>query len=409
MLPLVERGRIVANLAGLPSYPELALALAEQNRMSPPYRALTEFECQCLAVDASAEAERYRQEVRVLDRTTRTLWCDCSRKARVARLKQMLLTAMAEEYQNRSAAAALELFFRIAEAEGRWDLSMAGQALVDDTLTRLRRIREQGLKPPVSVESIERQKLDVQAQAVKLRVGIDQANDHLRRLLRLDPCIGGERLWPVADFAVTIDPPDVDSAVADGLAHRPELVALRRLVVELDVQTLAAARNVWLAGSGGLLGPEESHSEARTWLLSVMALVCGDPPEVEIRRQQLCAYLREREEMIANEIRQSARSMQAQGQLVVLAQERVRHWQERVKEVERQAERGLASFVDLAAVKTEWLNAQGELVKEVMAWHAARTLHKQSRHLLLRECRGVTSALGPAITAAETAPCASLP
>src|SRR5262245_37200781 len=126
-LPFVPRGSAEPDLASLPTTPPPDLEpLATAG---PRYRQLRPGECQCLAVQFSSLAnllERERAEL-VASRP-------CCQKPGVARvfalhcdvaanqLRLAVFDNTAQEARNRNAGSALELYFKLAEAEAQADL-----------------------------------------------------------------------------------------------------------------------------------------------------------------------------------------------------------------------------------------------------------------------------------------------
>jgi hypothetical protein len=377
-LPVVPRGDIEPAAADLPAPgPDPAAASA--------YRQLTEPQCQCQAAANSTIAnllERERQAI--LEQTT-------SRRKhqedRAALLKDAVLYFSGLEDRNRSAALALEVYFRLVEAEVRADLVEESLRQMEDTLARSRDLRSKGLKLPVDYETLLRQQADLRSNHAELRLGIEQLNSELARLLGMERLPGTWDYWPAGDFSVTTVTLDAEQAVAVGLAQRPQLVLLRLVSQELDAETLPVVRQMFQS-INGLLGMAQRVPRCPALAKLVALLPCteGEAVELAARRQQVEQFRRDREKAVANEIRLAVHTLRMRTQVAALARDQALSRQRDVREVEERSARGLASFADVTTAKLEWLRARGELIEEVRAWHVARIELKEAQGLLVQEC-----------------------
>jgi outer membrane protein TolC len=388
-LPVVQREEIEAHLpvAALPSLDDQKPATAPTPVV---YRGLTGYQCQCLAAAASSLAKLHNTESEQADRDG-FLHQLCGKKKDRAELQRAMSADLALEDQNRAAGTALELYYRLAEAEARADLLKASQDEVESALQQTRKIVEQNLRPRVELDTLLRQQLSLRSDEAQLQLSIDQANGELRQRLAVQVSPGCERIWPLGPFELNPEPVDVDAAVSEGLALRPELVLLRRLLHDLDASTLPAARGV-LQSINPLLGADpRTQMSGPARLLSVFSLHSAKQKELAARRRQLEQYLHDREEAVAEEIRQAILTMAAHIRMGTLARERSQTWEKKVKEVRERSLQGLASFAEITATHVDWLKARGDVLHEVMAWNIARAKLKQAQGLLALEC---TSALG---------------
>src|SRR5262249_46901160 len=105
VLPTVPRGTVEANLRTLPSLPPRD---SSQTPPTHPYRALTATECQCLAAATVVPPRLLEDEAGLL-----------GTHGRAAFVRQAVLTFTATEIRNRTAGAALEAYYHLAEAEGK--------------------------------------------------------------------------------------------------------------------------------------------------------------------------------------------------------------------------------------------------------------------------------------------------
>ena len=74
----------------------------------------------------------------------------------------------ADEIRNRSAASALEDYYKLAAAEGQVDLTSSGHGILSKHLIAAEKAIQQGLKDRGDVNAIRRQLFEVESQAAKL-------------------------------------------------------------------------------------------------------------------------------------------------------------------------------------------------------------------------------------------------
>jgi hypothetical protein len=344
------------------------------------YRSLTEQDCQCLAAQSSRLGSALEAEQGL---------AAPHGHVRKGTLQEAILETAALEARNKDAGTALDLFYRLAEAEARRDLLDDSLKQVNDAVASGQKLKKQGLKVPAEFEQFQNQQLDLQADSVRLDAAIEQLNRNLAKMLNLKVAPERERLWPSADFQLADAVPAADDAVAVGLAHRPELLLLRKAREEAGRADLAAVRKL-LAASNMLLGLNGSGSLAK-----LRAVLCAN--ETGVRREQLEQLAAQRESEVADEIREAVDDMRMQTRLVALAKTRTLRAGTKLKDIEAKRAKGTLSAVDVAPVRLAWLKARSELIHEVMARHIARIKLRQSQGMLVAECGGdVVSGSSPA-------------
>lgn len=353
----------------------------------PPYQAATELEAQCLAAKASSLGNLLEKEAQaVKDKTPAFSILRNRKEVRQSELRQAILRLRSLEERNRAAGAALELFYRLADGEGRKNLLQASLTDVAEALRKGQEIAWKGLPLPVELDTLRRQQLDFQSELVQIELGLDQGNGELLRLLGLprEPCT--LRIWPLPHNIVCEDPIEPEAAVALGMAHRPQIALLRLLEKNLDRATLPAIKQV-LGSVNSLLGTTTPRQPfLQMGPLREIFRFFGTVGELSTRGSQMAQFRQESEKSIVEEIRLEARALEERVHLVALARDRARSWQKKVEELEEKQKKGMVSFLEILTPRLEYYRARGELVKEVTAWNIARVKLKQEQGLLVDEC-----------------------
>jgi hypothetical protein len=352
------RAQALKRLTGLKVTPEPSFAGL--------YRALTAAQCRCRAAQASGMGNLLEQEAGL-----------ASSHGRKGDMKQALLSNSAQEARNKDAAAALEMFYRLAEAEARWALLAASIDQVQKAIAHGDKLKKQGLPVPTDLDQFSKQDFDLKSDRVRLAVGIEKLNRNLARKVKIEGVPEQERLWPVADFTVPEEPIDVAAAVELGLAQRPELVFLRQANQDASVANLAELRKA-LSASNALLGSTGGPC------MKVIAILCKD--ETGNRRQQIQQLQEQREREIGDEIREAAADMNGQVLLIALASARSTYAASKLKEQEDKLAKGTGSVFEVASARLTWLKARDQQVREVIAWHLAHTRLQEAQGILAQDC-----------------------
>ena len=137
----------------------------------------------------------------------------------------------ADELRNRSAADALEEYYKLAVAEGQFDLAVTGHGLLEKQFAAADKAVKEGLKDRGDVNAIRRQILGTQAQAAKLEAGIVAMNASLAARLGLDGA-NPSSLWPTNALSASADAVEIESAVSTAMQYRPDLNLLRVLLCD---------------------------------------------------------------------------------------------------------------------------------------------------------------------------------
>lgn len=297
--------------------------------------------------------------------------------ARLADASRLVRGHAADELRNRAAGEALDEFFKLAEAEGQFDLLAAARTELGTQLDEALRAEKAGLKDRADIPALRRQLLDIEAQQAKLTAGIGALNASLRARLGLaagDPL----PLWPVDQLTVGGADPDVPAAVATGLFYRPDLNVLRVLADG----TAAELTDAVLSGLSPLLTKLKPDSP-----LALLFLPFTKEPE----RQKQAATARAASALVARErqaeaeIRAAAVSLRGHRAAVAARTLDVRAAETRVAELEQRRTAGLNVTADLTTAKLALFKAKGALLSAVVEWHTTEVKLRQAMGLLVRE------------------------
>ena len=351
------------------------------------FRLLTEPDCLRLAAANSAAANLLDDETRVPPPAEA---CDSPSD----KLRRVLRYHTALELRNQAAAEALDRFFQLADAEARTDLLRQAFPVIDGQLTKAKAAAAAGVRFPLEVADLERQRSQLESQLEQAELGSRLLNLDLKRRLGLPARPAGERLWPGGDFGIDPEPVDPEAAVTAALADRPELRGLRALYHGLTPETLPDVRDLLRAGSP-LLGGRSGEPVANPGLLMrILLWKYGPDPaalaaETEVRKKQLYTVIAERERVVADEARAAALALNSQRVRVALARDRMLGWEEKLAEAvkKRDANQPGAELLE-AQVRLEWLKAKAELAAEVAAWHQARVRLRAAQGWLAWEAAG---------------------
>ncbi len=375
-LPTVaEPSKVSLNTLSLPSFQAVEKALARKPEVAG-YRLLSESQCQCLAAANSTLGNLLATEQATSGEQS------AGRRDRDAVARSLLgnlLALRAVEERNRSAAAALELHYRLA---GAW----FGRDQLDRSLEEVRRglrdfrqAKATGLSVPGDETRLQIQEIDLVDRKVQLDAAIVQLDGQLCRL------IGVERddrqpLQPTAEWTVAASPTDADAAVAEGLRSRPDLIMLCLLSQELNGQTLPAVRSAL-----GRLDPLVGGLSQGVCCLSLRR-VC-DCAELQGRETQLARLQESQRRAADEEIRGAAAELEKRLRQVGLAKDTADRCQSELRRLrEKRAAAGKVQASEVSAAQLEVFRAESDALQAVVEWKIAAAKLKESQGLLALEC-----------------------
>jgi hypothetical protein len=369
-LPVTSRGAIEPDVSALPTEPA----------KSPPprpsqYRRLTAAECRALAI-ANAPLAADLDTHPANDAPAHPF---AHRRGDQAELSRQVRGFAADELRNRSAADALEDYYKLAAAEGQFDLAVNGHGVLSKQLVAAEKAIQQGLKDRGDVNAIRRQILEIESQAAKLEAGIGALNASLAGRLGLDP-VDQTPLWPADPLRVAAAEPQVEVTVATARQYRPDLNLLRALAADEDRG--GGLANSVLNGINPLLG----NTPPAHPLFALLAAVRDDPTRFEATtRRQLLGALESRERQAEAEVRAAIATLRGNRAAATAKAAEVRNLVARVGELEKREAAGQQVTVELVTARLDLLKARGELIQSVADWHIADVRLRQAMGLLVRE------------------------
>jgi hypothetical protein len=231
---------------------------------------------------------------------------------------------------------------------------------------------------PTDDKALRRQRLDLLGRRAELAASMRSGQRQLADLLGL-PAEDDCPLSPAADLSITAAPLDVEAAVAQGLAARPDLAGLRLLRDCLTPDTLPAARS-GMQRINGLLGAD---------LKRCAMLAClrhAAEAEESTRRSQLDSLLSDRTRAADEEIRRAAAEVRTRLRLAALAKEKWDLWQAEAADLREKRRVEKATPFDVSAARLNALGAESDAIRAAAAWKIALVKLRQAQGLLASEC-----------------------
>ncbi|HVK18707.1 MAG TPA: hypothetical protein VM533_17375 [Fimbriiglobus sp.] len=353
----------------------LSTDLAPTGPTAPPgpYHRLTAEECHRLACASSSAARLIdvateSQPRRLLDGTPRE----------ADELREAAAVQASREARLRTAAAALELYYQLLEAELLSDVLAESQAEVDELVRAGQVAIEEGVPESEQFLTLRRQQIQLRADRAKLQAGIRRLNTELKSLTGLDHLPGS--ILPADQVTVTPEPLDAEHAVRVGLATRPDLQLIRTLTAGLNARTVDAVRQA----VAGLIPPLAAINTATRVLAPGLRRLIPylTKPDVQAMRAQLTTLYADREREAVRDIRTAVDEWTSQRELVAIATRRVQLESDRVHELTVKREAGMAVEMEYRLSRLELFKAQADLIREAVKWQRADVKARQAMGLL---------------------------
>jgi hypothetical protein len=387
-LQSISRGHMEAVFHELPQllqHDQLPTSAPDQAKA---YLALSPKDCQCLAVRCCGVANLMdRERQAVADQANAKCLCLMKKPNVGGAFKQEQLEDAALEARSQQAGGALELYYRLAEAEAACDLLQATIVELDSGVEKAKELKERSLIADEKFEKLLRQRTKVLTDRADLLSNIERLNLELGKLLCIKTCPGELHLWPMVELDSTCCEVNIDSAVKIAVTTRGELKALRAVRRELTLLTLPAARET-MKSIQGLLG--SADPKAKNPELQILAeMICKEGPysiELADRRDQLTMRIGEREAAIAADVMIEARQIKRRCETAALAKQRAENLERTVRDVEDRYEKRFVQPNEVTEVRLEWYLARLEVVKEVAARERAKAKLRQHQGVMPIEC-----------------------
>jgi hypothetical protein len=373
--PLAEiaRGTIAADVSRVATYAELEPPGISRTLLDAPpnYQALDAEACRARAAAHSVMANLLEEERRAIAADACTDPCGTA-------LRQEILALRAADERNRAAGAALELFYRLAEAEAGRDAQRRSMEQIERGLADIDALRRQGLPISADPSALERQRIELQHKGEEVARSLSEIILKLSRLIGIS-AESPVAIWPVADLRAEYAEIDIDDAVAEGLALRADLAILRRLDGSFGVDTLPAARGT-LMQADPMLGQPSLPTRR---LGGLFADSGSSYAEVASRQNQISLLHADRERAAADEIRQAAITVQSKYREIALAKDSLASWNGRVADLSkrREAGGGVSPF-EITAAEAEAVRAESTLTSRVVDWKIAEVKLEQAQGAL---------------------------
>jgi len=325
-----------------------------------PYHQLSAEECRHLACTNAAAAILI--DNMAADKPDPFPWLKSHSSA--DRLRVITARNLSNEARLRSAAAALELYYKLQEAELLSDVLATSQAEVDKLVESGKVMADRGFTESADYLKLRQQQIELRADRAKLQNGIRRINVELKVLLRLDTTAG--RILPSDAIHVNSESLNADQAVQVAIAGRPDLELLRDLIRGLDASTVAAVRQTF----AGLVPPLGAVTAAtRIFAPGFRALfpMLADG-DVEGLRRQLQLHLADREREVAKDLRATVDEWYMQRELVSVARRRQALEAERVRELTVKKSKGASVETEYRRALIDKLTADANVIREAVKW-----------------------------------------
>lgn len=380
-LPMVEANEMRIDLKEVGTLADVNLAL--WRNLPASLHGLSAEDCQCLAAAASTQGNSLAAE-------RRSIIASASKRKGLSdeeQVKVRVLRATELEARNSSASAALQIFYHLAEAEANLSVADRSFAAVEETLSKVGRMRAEDVRIPFDASELVRKQIDLEGKRVELEWSIGQLNGQLLRLLGMHSDNPAARIDPIDDWKVIVEPIDMASAVQEGLSQRPEVGLLEYLRRVQSAENLSVTRTV-LSGASGLLGSQSKVTSMISLLgfRELMGQRRANQRELPVRQRQMAEYTEQRKQEIASDIRMAVLTVDTRLRQVALAKEASLSWERRIDELDRKRDLSGASFLDRSTAQVLALQAESYEIGRVTAWKIALVKLKESQGRLIQEC-----------------------
>ena len=289
------------------------------------------------------------------------------RQVAVDGLRRTVANDLAREARNRTAGGALELYYRLQEAELLADVLDRSLAEIDALVRAADLLAAGGFSEAPEAFTLRKAQLDLRAEQLTLRAGIRRLNTELKPLLGLADA--DANLLPADGVQVATDALDARAAVARAVAGRGDLQAIRALQTGLDKQTVDAVRQA----IAGLLPPLGAITAAANTLAPGLQKLLPflEKTDVGRVRRQLQLFQEDREREVAKEVTAAVDDYHSQRDRLTVSRRRVAVEAARVAGLTVKRDNGLPVETELRKARLDALAAEREQLKDAYAWKRA--------------------------------------
>lgn len=376
-----------------------SVRLASGELLPVQTHALTAEQVRCQAATAATLARLTEMERGLACELHQGDWCLTPNQKC---LEQELLWLRTQQQGNQAASTALEVFYRLSEAQQQAKNLTARRGEIESTQADLKELKSHDLPVEQEPAELDRQLLSIQEAQASLDSGMAQGWAQLQVLLgstfpeEIPEMQVGSGLPP--------SPPETAEAVPVAWQRHPELRTLQVVIQRLTPETLPFARGVLQQYDGGLgtVQPAGFGVQAQQ-LLKVFCIFrpnrCPLPSqarELEVRKVQLFELLAEREKAVAAEVETAIVSWKTGLRQWQLANQRLQSWQTQLNDLTRKqpVDQSITAF-DLAKARMGILEAKSDCLKFAFEVRQAQ--------VKLWTAQGVASA-GCGLTGEESGP-----
>lgn len=328
------------------------------------YCNLPERDAQCLAAGNSPLAKLLEQEAAALAAQPSSLHHDDTGCA------QRILCLQATHERNRAAAAALQIYLRLAEAEGGAANVKLRLEQVAGLLADVRRLQAAGIASTISQSTVRAQQLELLHKQVDLEATIEELNHQLVSLLGAEPPPEA-RLWPDADLKVDPTVPNVVEA-----QQRCDVAALR-LAACCDLEVMRTLLGQANAGLG--LSLNSCHALAALHVAAQQA-------EASLRSRQLSAAADEQQRTIMHDVARTVATMEARVLQIGLTRRRLEALRRQAERTEQSREFDATAAFEVRQSRLDVLAAEQDLLHDVIEWKLAVVKLRELQGELGVEC-----------------------
>jgi hypothetical protein len=268
------------------------------------------------------------------------------------------------ETQNRSAAAAMELYYRIVEVEAQADLAAQSVKLLTEFDASVQQLVNAKLANQQEVSVTEIKLDEARAAQRKVQIALDELNEKLQGMLGVRTPGFTYRIWPDVAPAIAQEQLNTAALTQQALQARPDLQLLRTLVQATNTQTFVLINQI--IGNATPIVEVPSHLAPFIDQLQTLLSACIREERVEKNREQARRLLSDREDLTRREIERTVFSIYDRLQLIALTGKKRNLIRDRIKQLSPLAEKELKKRPELLQAQLDQIKACGDVIHEMI-------------------------------------------